>query len=93
LATRIRLKRIGATKNPHYKLVVSDSESPRDGRVIEIIGHYNARAFPESVIVQTDRARYWLSQGATPTPAAKKVMMAADVYKADSKPVQVSAEA
>jgi small subunit ribosomal protein S16 len=64
---RIRLRRVGAKKQPHYRVVVADQRSPRDGRHIETIGHYNPRTEPETVVIKEDRALYWLSQGAQPS--------------------------
>lgn len=64
---RIRLRRVGAKKEPVYRIVVADVEAPRDGRFIEIIGQYNPRTTPETVIVDESRALYWLKVGAQPT--------------------------
>ncbi len=64
---KIRLRRVGAKKQPSYRVVVSDSRSPRDGRFIETIGHYNPRTDPPTVVIHEDRALYWLSVGAQPT--------------------------
>jgi len=64
---RIRLRRIGAKKAPVYRIVVADSESPRDGRFLEVIGQYNPRTAPETVIVDESRALYWLKVGAQPS--------------------------
>ena len=64
---RIRLRRTGKKKQASYRVVVADSESPRDGRFIEIIGHYNPRTDPPTVVIKADRALYWLSQGAQPS--------------------------
>jgi small subunit ribosomal protein S16 len=64
---KIRLRRVGAKKQPSYRVVVADSRSARDGRFIEIIGHYDPRTDPPTVVIQEDRALYWLSVGAQPT--------------------------
>jgi small subunit ribosomal protein S16 len=64
---KIRLRRVGAKKQPSYRVVVADSRAPRDGRFIEIIGHYNPRTDPPQVVIYEDRALYWLSQGAQPS--------------------------
>ncbi len=66
---KIRLRRVGAKKQPSYRVVVADSRSPRDGRFIETIGFYNPRTEPLTVEIKEDRALYWLSQGAQPTDA------------------------
>lgn len=64
---KIRLRRVGAKKQPSYRVVIADSRSPRDGRFIETIGFYNPRTEPPTVEIREDRALYWLSQGAQPT--------------------------
>jgi small subunit ribosomal protein S16 len=64
---RIRLRRVGAKKQPHYRVVVADQRSPRDGRHIETIGFYDPRTEPETVRIAEDRALYWLSAGAQPS--------------------------
>jgi small subunit ribosomal protein S16 len=64
---RIRLRRTGKKKQPSYRVVVADSESPRDGRFIENIGFYNPRTDPPTIELEEDRALYWLSQGAQPS--------------------------
>jgi small subunit ribosomal protein S16 len=69
---KIRLRRIGAKKQPSYRVVVADSRAPRDGRFIETIGHYNPRTEPPTVVIFEDRALYWLSVGAQPSePVAR----------------------
>lgn len=64
---RIRLMRRGKNKKPTYRVVVADARSPRDGKFIEIIGHYNPVQQPKLLNIKTDRARYWLSVGAQPS--------------------------
>jgi len=71
---KIRLRRVGAKKQPSYRVVVADSRSPRDGRFIEIVGVYNPRTEPETVKVQEDRALHWLSVGAQPTRAVDRLL-------------------
>lgn len=71
---RIRLRRIGKKKQPEYRVVVADSESPRDGRFIEIIGHYNPRTDPSTMTIKEDRALYWLGQGAQPSEAVLRIL-------------------
>jgi len=73
LAVRIRLKRVGARKDPHYRVVVSDSRSPRDGRFIEEIGHYDPRGGPEGVAVKEDRAVHWMLRGALPSDTVRSL--------------------
>lgn len=71
---KIRLRRTGAKKKPHYRLVVADIRAPRDGRFIEIVGHYNPRTEPSTVKVHEDRVLYWLSVGAQPTDPVKRLL-------------------
>ena len=66
---KIRLRRVGAKKQPSYRVVVADSRAKRDGRFLEIIGNYNPRTDPPTVNIKEDRALYWLSVGAQPTEA------------------------
>jgi small subunit ribosomal protein S16 len=71
---KIRLRRTGAKKKPTYRVVVAESTSPRDGRFIEIVGHYNPRTVPTTFEVKEDRILYWLSVGAQPTDSMKKLL-------------------
>lgn len=71
---RIRLRRVGAKKQPYYRVVVADHRSPRDGRHIETIGHYDPRTEPETVNIKEDRALYWLSVGAQPTDVVRRFL-------------------
>jgi small subunit ribosomal protein S16 len=70
LATKIRLRRIGAKKKPFYRFVVADSRCSRDGKFIEAIGTYNPLEKPAKILLKEDRAYYWLSKGAVPTDTA-----------------------
>ena len=74
MAVKLRLTRIGKTKQPQYRIVASDSRSPRDGRFIEILGHYNPRTEPSSLKVDNEKAVKWLRQGAQPTERVKKLL-------------------
>lgn len=74
MATRIRLRRMGAKKAPFYRLVVADSRSPRDGRFIEEIGYYDPTKNPADVKINEDRALYWLKTGAQPSETAKALL-------------------
>jgi small subunit ribosomal protein S16 len=71
---RIRLRRVGAKRQPSYRIVVADSRSPRDGRYIEKIGFYNPRTEPATMTLDEARALYWLSQGAQPSDAVVRIM-------------------
>jgi small subunit ribosomal protein S16 len=71
---RIRLRRTGAKKKPSYRIVVSHSTSPRDGRFIEIIGYYHPRQDPALIVVKEDRLFHWLSMGAQPSDSVKRLL-------------------
>ena len=71
---KIRLKRIGTTKRPFYRVVVADSRSPRDGRFIENIGKYHPLEDPSRIEIDEDRALYWLSHGAQPTEQVRNLL-------------------
>jgi small subunit ribosomal protein S16 len=71
---RIRLRRMGKRHQPSYRVVVADSESPRDGRFIENIGFYNPRNEPPTIEIDAERARYWLSVGAQPSDPAARLL-------------------
>ncbi len=74
MAVKIRLARHGAKKRPFYRIVVADSESPRDGRFLENVGTYNPLQDPAEVTLKTDRVHYWLQQGATPTDTVRSLL-------------------
>jgi small subunit ribosomal protein S16 len=80
VSVKIRLKRIGKLRNPHYRIVVADSKTHRDGRVIEEIGRYVPTTDPSIIEVNSERAQYWLSVGAQPTePAAVILKLTGDM--------------
>jgi small subunit ribosomal protein S16 len=70
----IRLRRAGSTKKPHYRVVVADSRSWRDGRFVEILGHYDPRKNPAVVKIDAERANYWISKGAQPSQTVKSLL-------------------
>ena len=74
MAVKLRLTRVGKTKQPQYRIVAADSRSPRDGRFIEIVGHYNPRTDPSTLTVDNDKAVKWLQQGAQPTDRVRKLL-------------------
>ncbi len=74
MAVKMRLTRIGAKKNPQYRVVVADSRFPRDGRFIEIIGTYNPMTEPAEVKIDTEKAQAWLKNGAQPTDTVKALL-------------------
>lgn len=71
MAVKIRLRRMGAKKNPFYRIVVADSRFPRDGRFIEEIGYYNPLEKPSLVKVDGEKAKKWIANGAQPTDTVK----------------------
>jgi small subunit ribosomal protein S16 len=73
---RIRLRRVGSKKQASYRVVVTDSRAPRDGRFIEVIGFYDPHTEPETVRIKEDRALYWLSVGAQPSKAVLRFLRA-----------------
>jgi small subunit ribosomal protein S16 len=74
VAVKIRLKRMGKIRTPFYRIVVADSRTKRDGRVIEEIGTYNPKTEPSTISVISERAQYWLSVGAQPTEAVAAIL-------------------
>lgn len=80
MAVRIRFSRHGKKKNPFYRLVVTDSRSPRDGRFIEMLGTYNPLTDPAELKVNEERALYWLRVGALPSDTAKAVLKKTGVW-------------
>ena len=74
MAVKIRLARHGAKKRPFYRIVVANSEAPRDGRFLENVGTYNPLRDPVEVLLKNDRIRYWIDQGATPTDTVKSLL-------------------
>lgn len=74
MATRIRLKRTGAKKQPYYRLVVADSRTPRDGRTIEELGVYGPTENPPLLQIKTERALHWLLEGAQPSDTARSLL-------------------
>jgi small subunit ribosomal protein S16 len=82
MAVRIRLTRVGAKKQPTYRVVVADSRSARDSRSIETIGHYNPRAEPIEVNIDEERAKQWLSKGAQPSDTVARLFRNAGILPA-----------
>ena len=74
MAVKIRLKRVGKIRTPHYRIVIADARTKRDGRVIEEIGTYNPKTEPSTIKVQSERAQYWLGVGAQPTEAVAAIL-------------------
>ena len=74
MAVKIRLARHGAKKRPFYRIVVADSESPRDGRFLESVGTYNPLQDPAEITLKENRIKYWINQGALPTNTVKSIL-------------------
>ena len=79
MAVKIRLARHGAKKRPFYRIVVADSESPRDGRFLEMVGTYNPLMEPAEVSFKNERVKYWMDQGAIPTNTVKNLIKKGDL--------------
>ena len=74
MAVHIRLRRTGRTKKPAYRVVVADSRAARDGRFIEIIGHYNPLTDPPTIKIETDKAEAWIKKGAQPSNTVRNLL-------------------
>lgn len=81
MAVKIRLKRMGATKQPFYRIVASDSRYARDGRFLELLGTYNSLKVPAEIKLEEDKIIAWLEKGATPTDTVKTILVKAGVMK------------
>jgi small subunit ribosomal protein S16 len=81
MAVKLRLRREGTVKRPHYRIVAADSRSPRDGRFIEILGEYHPLEEPSRMKVDEDRALHWLRHGAQPTGAVEKILRITGVWE------------
>ncbi len=82
---KLRLRRTGGKNQPSYRLVAVDSRSPRDGAFLAILGHYDPLTQPETVVIDNDKASYWLSHGAQPSAAAARLLSKAGVIPDKSK--------
>jgi small subunit ribosomal protein S16 len=76
MSVRVRLTRVGSKKNPIWRVVVTDQRSPRDGRFIEAIGHYNPQTEPSTIRIDQERLQHWLARGAQPTGSVKQLVKA-----------------
>ncbi len=74
MAVKIRLTRQGSKKNPFYRIVAADSEAPRDGSFLEVLGTYNPMTEPPKIELKADRVSYWLDKGAAPTDTVKQIL-------------------
>lgn len=83
---KIRLRRMGAKKQPTYRFVVADARSPRDGRFIEILGHYNPRTEPRTVVVDQEKAKLWLAKGAQPSETVRRLFAEQGIMERGPEP-------
>jgi small subunit ribosomal protein S16 len=84
MAVRIRLARMGAKKKPFYRLVAADSEAPRDGRFLEILGYYDPMKEPAVVKIHEDKLQHWIDKGARLTEAARSLVKREGAIKSHS---------
>jgi small subunit ribosomal protein S16 len=95
MAVKLRLRREGTVKRPHYRIVATDSRSPRDGRFIEAVGHYHPLDDPSTIHVNSERALHWLRHGALPTSAVERLLRITGVweeFKPGDAPARVRTE-
>jgi small subunit ribosomal protein S16 len=78
---KIRLRRVGAKKQPSYRLVVADVRAPRNGAFVDIVGHYNPLTDPETVVIKEEKALHWLKQGAKPTATTARLLDKAGILE------------
>ena len=76
MSVRIRLTRVGSRNDPVWRVVATDQRSPRDGRFIEVLGHYNPQTDPSTIDLDEERVRSWLAQGAQPSHTVKQLLKA-----------------
>ena len=85
MAVKLRLMRMGKTKQPTYRVVAADARSPRNGRFIEIIGTYEPRRDPSVINIDNDRATHWLNNGAQPTERVEKLLKISGAWEQAGK--------
>jgi small subunit ribosomal protein S16 len=78
---KIRLRRVGAKKEPSYRIVVADVRAPRDGAFVDIVGHYNPLTDPETIVIKEEKALQWLKQGAKPTDTTARLLDKAGILE------------
>jgi small subunit ribosomal protein S16 len=89
---KLRLMRMGKKKQPTYRVVAADARSPRDGRFIEIVGHYDPRRDPSVIVIDNDKAAAWLRKGAQPTERVAKLLKISGAYDVFEGRAPVAAE-
>ncbi len=88
MAVKIRLRRMGAKKNPFYRIVVADSRSPRDGKFIEEIGYYDPLTEPKKIVVDAEKVNAWIKNGAKPTDTVDRLFKANKVYDVKAEEIK-----
>jgi len=83
MAVKIRLRRVGRKRQPSYRIVVADSESPRDGRFVELVGKYDPRAKDKQLDVDVTKVREWLAKGATPSETVASLLRKAGCFSVE----------
>ncbi len=78
---RIRLRRVGKKKQPAYRIVVADVRAPRDGAIVEQVGHYDPLVDPPAVVLNAERVKHWLEVGAKPSPTVERILQAQGVVE------------
>ncbi|MCL1944427.1 MAG: 30S ribosomal protein S16 [Firmicutes bacterium] len=91
MAVKIRLTRMGDKKAPFYRIVVSDSRSPRDGKFIEQVGTYNPLINPAQIKLEQEKIKYWLKNGAQPTDTVKSILANNGIIESKKAPAKTSA--
>jgi small subunit ribosomal protein S16 len=91
MAVRIRLRRVGRKGQASYRIVVADSESPRDGRFVELLGHYQPRSKDKQFDVDVAKAKAWLAKGATPSETVASILKKAGCFQAEMPKPPVTA--
>lgn len=92
MAVKIRLRRMGAKKNPFYRIIVADSRTARNGRFIEEIGYYAPLTEPKTVRIDEEKAKAWLEKGATPTATVMRLLKNANVFNSEEEQAPVEAQ-
>ena len=88
MAVKIRLRRTGAKKQASYRVIVADSKSPRDGRFIEILGHFNPRRTPVELVLDEEKTKRWLGNGAQPSDTVARLLADKGLYDKSKVPVR-----
>ena len=86
---RIRLRRVGRKKQPSYRIVVADVRAPRDGAIVEQVGHYNPLTDPPTIVVDAEKVKHWISVGAKPSDTVERLLQRQGVVATAGQPVPV----